>query len=166
MAMNTRRNRTAIRALPCRGDRPRLDIRSHTADRNAVDSKPWRNDCRRPERYRHCADSPVKPAPVGASTASNVSQSRSLTPYRRSENDDRAARSAHPPLRHRRDRQRKLALQEPRLRLPTSSDRCRYWCNCRVGTKDCSFAPLTEPDMRASHPALWIDMSEVQRKLG
>ena len=36
---------------------------------------------------------------------------------------------------------------------------------CRVGAKDYSFAPLTEPDMRASHPALWIDMSEVQREL-
>src|SRR5271165_6195170 len=36
----------------------------------------------------------------------------------------------------------------------------------RVGTKDCSFAPLTEPDMRASHPALWIDISELQHELG
>jgi len=35
----------------------------------------------------------------------------------------------------------------------------------RVGAKDCSFAPLTEPDMRATHPALWIDISEVQREL-
>ena len=33
----------------------------------------------------------------------------------RSEDDDRAARPPHPSLRHRRDRQRKLALQEPRL---------------------------------------------------
>src|SRR3546814_4331469 len=29
--------------------------------------------------------------------------------------DDRAARSAHPSLRHRRDRQRQLAVQEPKL---------------------------------------------------
>ena len=36
----------------------------------------------------------------------------------------------------------------------------------RVGAKDCSLAPLTEPDMRASHPALWIDMSELQHELG
>jgi hypothetical protein len=36
---------------------------------------------------------------------------------------------------------------------------------CRVGAKDYSFAPLTEPDMRASHPALWIDISEIQREL-
>src|SRR5271170_354254 len=36
---------------------------------------------------------------------------------------------------------------------------------CRVGAKDYSFAPLTEPDMRATHPALWIDISEVQREL-
>src|SRR5260370_9699043 len=36
----------------------------------------------------------------------------------RSENDDRAARPPHPSLRHRRDRQRKLAPQEPRLRCP------------------------------------------------
>ena len=34
---------------------------------------------------------------------------------RRSEDDDRAARPPHSPLRHRRDRQRKLALQKPRL---------------------------------------------------
>src|ERR1700692_1239666 len=34
---------------------------------------------------------------------------------RRSKNDDRTARPPHPSLRHRRDRQRKLALQEPRL---------------------------------------------------
>ncbi len=32
------------------------------------------------------------------------------------EDDHRAPRPPHPPLRHRRDRQRKLALQEPRLR--------------------------------------------------
>src|SRR5271163_1079520 len=35
----------------------------------------------------------------------------------------------------------------------------------RVGAKDYSFAPLTEPDVRATHPALWIDISEVQREL-
>jgi len=40
----------------------------------------------------------------------------------------------------------------------------RGW-TCRVGAKDYSFAPLTEPDMRATHPALWIDISEVQREL-
>ena len=34
---------------------------------------------------------------------------------RRSEDDHRTARSSHPSLRHRRDRQRQLALQEPRL---------------------------------------------------
>ena len=34
---------------------------------------------------------------------------------RRSQNDDRAARPPDPSLRHRRNRQRKLALQEPRL---------------------------------------------------
>ncbi len=34
---------------------------------------------------------------------------------RRSQNDYRIARSPHAPLRHRRDRQRELALQEPRL---------------------------------------------------
>src|SRR5271168_2195448 len=35
----------------------------------------------------------------------------------------------------------------------------------RVGAKDYSSAPLTEPDVRATHPALWIDISEVQREL-
>ena len=36
---------------------------------------------------------------------------------RRRQDDHRAARPPHPPLRHRRDRQRELALQEPRLTL-------------------------------------------------
>ena len=42
----------------------------------------------------------------------------------------------------------------------------RFCRSCRVGTKDCSLAPLTEPDMRTTHPALWIDMSELQHELG
>ena len=33
----------------------------------------------------------------------------------------------------------------------------------RVGAKDCSSAPLTEPDMRATRPALWIVVSERQK---
>src|SRR3954462_9673451 len=37
--------------------------------------------------------------------------------------------------------------------------------NCRVGTAGCPAAPLTEPDLRASHPALWIDVSPCQAKL-
>ena len=37
--------------------------------------------------------------------------------------------------------------------------------NCRVGTAGCPAAPLTEPDLRASHPALWIVVSEDQIKL-
>ena len=37
---------------------------------------------------------------------------------------------------------------------------------CRVGTMDCSIAPLTEPDMRTTHPALWIGPSKCQLKLG
>jgi DNA replication protein DnaC len=37
---------------------------------------------------------------------------------RRRQDDDRAPRSAHAPLRHRRDRQRELALQDPRLTDP------------------------------------------------
>ena len=36
---------------------------------------------------------------------------------------------------------------------------------CRVGAKDCSSAPLTEPDMRATRPALWIVVSERQNEL-
>src|SRR5271170_4141712 len=39
---------------------------------------------------------------------------------RRSQDDDGAARPPHSPLRYRRDRQRKLALQEPRLNSPRS----------------------------------------------
>ena len=33
----------------------------------------------------------------------------------------------------------------------------------RVGTEDYSPAPLTEPDVRFTHPALWLDISELQR---
>jgi transposase len=40
---------------------------------------------------------------------------------RRSEDDHRVARPPHSPLRHRRDRQRKLALQKPRLILKPSA---------------------------------------------
>ena len=36
----------------------------------------------------------------------------------------------------------------------------------RIGTMDCSIAPLTEPDMRTTHPALWIGPSKCQLKLG
>ncbi len=79
-AMNTRRNRTAIRALHCRSDSPRLYDRLHTLDRNPFDPQPRRNNCRRSQSYRHCADSRVKPAQVGASTASKVSQSQTSTP--------------------------------------------------------------------------------------
>ena len=35
----------------------------------------------------------------------------------------------------------------------------------RVGTAGCPAAPLTEPDLRASHPALWIDVSPRQTEL-
>src|SRR5271166_2075865 len=35
----------------------------------------------------------------------------------------------------------------------------------RVGTKDCSPVPLTEPDVRFTHPAPWIAMSDFQREL-
>jgi hypothetical protein len=41
---------------------------------------------------------------------------------RRPENDHRASRPPHPPLRHRRDRKRKLALQEPRLSIVCDRD--------------------------------------------
>jgi hypothetical protein len=43
---------------------------------------------------------------------------------RRRQDDHGAARSPHPPLRHRRDRQRKLALQTPGLRSPPSPVSC------------------------------------------
>ena len=45
--------------------------------------------------------------------------------FRRPQNDDGLAGPPHPPLRHRRDRQRELALQEPRLNAgqPAFSDR-------------------------------------------
>ena len=36
---------------------------------------------------------------------------------------------------------------------------------CRVGTKDWSPVFLTEPDVRFTHPAPWIGVSELQRKL-
>lgn len=62
MAMNTRRNRTATRALHCRSDCPHLYDRVHTLVRNTLDPKPGRSKSRWPQRYRHRADSRVKPA--------------------------------------------------------------------------------------------------------
>ena len=64
---------------------------------------------------------------------------------RRRQDDDRAPRSAHPPLRHRRDRQRQLALQVPRLIPPpprirsaaslgTTAPRRRFECRGRPGS--------------------------------
>ena len=51
-----------------------------------------------------------------------------------------------------------------------SDDQAEFVINdrlsCRVGTMDCSIAPLTEPDMRTTHPALWIGPSKCQLKLG
>ncbi len=44
---------------------------------------------------------------------------------RRSENDDRVARPSDPPLRHRRDRQRELALQAPRLTIAATTPHAR-----------------------------------------
>ena len=41
----------------------------------------------------------------------------------------------------------------------------RFGCRCRVGTAGCLAAPLTEPDLRATHPALWIVGSKRQTKL-
>jgi IstB-like ATP binding protein len=53
------------------------------------------------------------------------------------EDDDRAARSADPPLRHRRDRQRQLALQEPsrRSRHNSRSPRLRNPDQLRQGER-------------------------------
>ena len=42
----------------------------------------------------------------------------------------------------------------------------KRFLSSRVGTMDCSIAPLTEPDMRTTHPALWIGPSKCQLKLG
>src|ERR1700726_5208953 len=41
---------------------------------------------------------------------------------------------------------------------------CRSLWIGRVGAEDCSSAPLTEPDLRASHTALWIDLSKGQQE--
>lgn len=49
---------------------------------------------------------------------------------RRYQDDRRAARPAHPPLRHRRDRQRKLALQDTRLRTEEGLIRLRHPDRC------------------------------------
>jgi hypothetical protein len=96
-AVNVRRNRTAIRALSSRGNRSRFDNRLHPVDRNPVDSKPCRNDRRRAQqRYRHCADSQVKPAPVGASTESKLSQSQTSTPIDWDEKSPNAGRRSRP----------------------------------------------------------------------
>src|SRR5690349_6661721 len=45
----------------------------------------------------------------------------------RCQNDRSAARSAHSPLRYRRDRQRKLAVQEPSLRSASRSLATALW---------------------------------------
>jgi len=82
-AVNARRSQKAIRALSCRADSSRLDGRRHTVDRNPIDQKPGRNDCGRPQCSRHCADSFMKPTQVGASTASNASQSQICEPIDR-----------------------------------------------------------------------------------
>ena len=42
-------------------------------------------------------------------------------------------------------------------------NRTGYEMSSRRG--DCSAAPLTEPDVRASHPALWVEVSECEREL-
>ena len=52
------------------------------------------------------------------------------------------ARSPHPPLRHRRDRQRELALQEPRLAFPRSP-RLRNPDQLRRGERYRSCQPVT-----------------------
>src|SRR6516225_1262847 len=54
-----------------------------------------------------------------------------------------------------------LALRRP---TPAAGGR-RFWSLRRVGTAGCPAAPLTEPDLRASHPALWIDVSPCQLEL-
>ena len=51
-----------------------------------------------------------------------------------------------------------LAVHSPEIRAA--------YHDGRVGTMDCSIAPLTEPDMRTTHPALWIGPSKCQLKLG
>ena len=49
----------------------------------------------------------------------------------------------------------------------SAANRRPHWLplHCRVGAAGCPAAPLTEPDLRASHPALWIVVSEDQTKL-
>src|ERR1700752_3888003 len=60
---------------------------------------------------------------------------------------------------------RKMATGDPPGAALASSAPSAEGTSGRVGAKDCSFAPLKEPDVRASHPALWIDISEAQREL-
>src|SRR5215211_5526354 len=49
----------------------------------------------------------------------------------RCQNDHGTTRSAHPPLRYRRNRQRKLALQEPRLTAASRSLATALWGRAR-----------------------------------
>src|SRR5208282_3801623 len=44
-------------------------------------------------------------------------------------------------------------------------ERTSFGSPCRVGAAGCPTVPLTEPDLRASHSALWIVVSEDQTKL-
>ena len=67
---------------------------------------------------------------------------------RRSEDDHCAARPPHPPLRHRRDRQRKLALQKPRLTVPQKSPSHRP-----------ALAPAAQPQPASPGRALIVSAS-------
>src|ERR1017187_1559470 len=86
---------------------------------------------------------------------------RLATSVRRRQNDNRHARSADPPLRHHRDRQRQLALQEPRITscspLAARQDRL---CSAMWG----SAPPVSAPsEAKHSHTAAG---SSLQAKRG
>src|ERR1019366_10117136 len=56
-------------------------------------------------------------------------------------------------------------LRDPAAKPPPNRRPLWLPLHCRVGAAGCPAAPLTEPDLRASHPALWIVVSEDQIKL-
>ena len=95
---------------------------------------------------------------------------------RRSENDDGAARSSHSPLRHRRDRQRKLALQKPRLifkpllnaTAPTKPRRNAVWralrrCLARNSITSSAIVGHCPVPVRAPRPARYAGLDRKPR---
>src|SRR5665213_2559010 len=82
---------------------------------------------------------------------------------RRRQNDNRHARSADPPLRHHRDRQRQLALQEPRITpfTPLAAPQDRL-CSAMWGSATPVSAPSEGSFLDAKRGRTWMRF-DIQR---